>query len=107
MPCITFDPSKVLKAIHKEQCTAVYGSPSMIIALLDHPEFKKKRFASVKKGTLGGAPCPMELMRRLVEDVGVSGITVAYGITEVMWITIQPNDPLDFRVSTIGTPLRQ
>ena len=107
MPCLTFDPSKVLKAIHKERCTAVYGSPSMIIALLDHPEFKKKRFASVKKGTLGGAPCPMELMRRLVQDVGVSDITVAYGITEASsWITMtHPNDPLELRVSTIGTPL--
>ncbi len=107
MPCLAFDPSKVLKAIYKEQCTAVYGSPSMIIALLDHPEFKKKRFASVKKGTLGGAPCPMELMKRLVQEVGVTDITVAYGITETSsWITMtHPQDPLERRVSTIGTPL--
>jgi fatty-acyl-CoA synthase len=107
MPCLTFEPSKVLKAVHKERCTAVYGSPSMMIALLDHPEFKKKRFASLKKGTLGGAPCPMELMKRLVQDVGVSDITVAYGITEASsWITMtHPKDPLELRASTIGTPL--
>ena len=107
MPCLAFDPSKVLKAVHKEQCTALYGSPSMIIAVLDHPEFKKKRFATVKKGTLGGAPCSMELMKRLVWDVGVSNITVAYGITEASsWIAMtHPNDPLELRVSTIGKPL--
>jgi fatty-acyl-CoA synthase len=107
MPCLTFDPPKVLKAVHKERCTAVYGSPSMMIALLDHPEFKKKRFASLKKGTLGGAPCPMELLKRLVQDVGLSAITVAYGITEASsWITMtHPDDPLELRASTIGTPL--
>jgi fatty-acyl-CoA synthase len=107
MPCQTFHPSQVLTAIYKEKCTALYGSPSMIIALLDHPEFKKKRFASVTKGIIGGAPCPMELMKRLVQDVGVSDITVAYGITEASsWITMtHPKDPLDLRVSTIGTPL--
>jgi fatty-acyl-CoA synthase len=107
MPCLAFDPSKVLKAVYKEKCTALYGSPSMVIALLDHPEFKKKHFASLTKGTLGGAPCPMELMKRLVQDVGVSDITVAYGITEASsWITMtRPDDPLDLRVSTIGTPL--
>jgi len=107
MPCLAFDPSKVLKAIYKEKATAVYGSPSMIIALLDHPEFKNKRWASVKRGIIGGAPCPMELMKRMVQDVGVSNIAVAYGITEASsWITMtHPDDPLEKRASTIGTPL--
>ena len=107
MPCLTFDPSKVLEAIYKQKCTAIYGSPSMIIGLLDHPEFKKKRFSTVKKGILGGAPCPMELMKKLVQDVGVSHITVAYGITEASsWITMtHPEDDLERRVSTIGMPL--
>lgn len=107
MPCLAFDPSKVLKAVYKEKVTAIYGSPSMIIALLDHPEFKKKRWASVKKGIIGGAPCPRELMKRIVQDVGVSNITVGYGITETSsWITMtHPHDSLELRVSTIGTPL--
>jgi fatty-acyl-CoA synthase len=107
MPCLAFDPPKVLRAIHKQKCTAVYGSPSMMIGLLDHPVFQKKRFASVKKGTMGGAPCPMELMKRLVQEVGVAQITVAYGITEASsWITMTyPEDPLDLRVATIGSPL--
>jgi fatty-acyl-CoA synthase len=107
IPCDVFDPARVLHAIHKEVCTAVYGSPSMFIALLDHPDFRKKWWASVKKGVVGGAPCPMELMQRLVEDVGVSHITVAYGITEASsWITMtRPEDPIELRVGTIGTPL--
>lgn len=107
MPCQTFDPSKVLGTIHSESCTAVYGSPSMLIALLDHPEFQVKRWQTVSKGTIGGAPCPMELMRRLVEELEVSKITVAYGITEASsWITMtRPDDPIELRVATMGTPL--
>jgi len=107
IPCDVFDPSKVLKAIHKEQCTAIYGSPSMLIALLDHPEFRNKWWNSVKKGTIGGAPCPMELMKRLVDEIGVSHVTVAYGITEASsWITMtRPDDPIELRVGTIGTSL--
>jgi fatty-acyl-CoA synthase len=107
MPCLAFDPSKVLDAIFRQKCTAIYGSPSMIIGLLDHPEFNKKRFGTVKKGILGGAPCPMELMKKLLQNVGVSDITVAYGTTEASsWITMtHPDDPLELRVSTIGTPL--
>ena len=107
MPCQTFDPSLIIEAINKEKCTAIYGSPSMLLALVDHPEFQKKKWASVTKGTIGGAPCPIELMRRLVEDIGLSDIAVAYGITETSsWITMtHPDDPIDLRISTIGTPL--
>ena len=107
MPCDTFVPSKVLQAISQEKCTAVYGSPSMLIALIDHPEFQKEGWKTVSKGIIGGAPCPIELMRRIVEDIGVSDITVAYGITETSsWITMtHPDDPIELRVSTIGTPL--
>jgi len=107
MPCRMFDPVKILKAIPDEICTAIYGSPSMLIALVDHPAFQKKEWSSLKKGIIGGAPCPIELMRRIVADIGVSSITVAYGITEVSsWITMtHPNDPIDLRVSTIGTSL--
>ena len=107
MPCETFDPPKILLAISKEKCTAVYGSPSMLIGLIDHPDFQKEDWKTVSKGIIGGAPCPIELMRRIVEDIGVSDITVAYGITETSsWITMtHPDDPIELRVSTIGTPL--
>jgi fatty-acyl-CoA synthase len=107
MPCEVFDPSRILRAVFKERCTAAYGSPSMFIGLLDHPEFNKRKWQTVKKGIVGGAPCPMELMKRMVEGNGMSDMTVAYGITEASsWITMtQPGDPIDLRVSTIGTPL--
>jgi fatty-acyl-CoA synthase len=107
MPCETFDPPKVLQAISQEKCTAVYGSPSMLIGLIDHLEFQKESWKTVSRGIIGGAPCPIELMRRIVEDIGVSDITVAYGITETAsWITMtHPDDPIELRVSTIGTPL--
>ena len=107
MPCRTFDPAKVLQAIGAEECTAIYGSPSMLIALIDHPRFQKADWVTLTKGIIGGAPCPMELMRRIVEDIGVTAITVAYGITETSsWITMtHPNDALELRVSTIGTAL--
>jgi len=107
MPCQSFDPAKILQAIDEEACTAIYASPSMLISLLDHPEFDQKRWKGVLKGIIGGSPCPMELMRRLVEEIGVSHITVAYGITETCsWITMtRPDDPIELRVSTVGTPL--
>jgi fatty-acyl-CoA synthase len=107
MPCRSFDPTRVLADIPAEKCTAIYGSPSMLIALIDNPEFAKDQWATLSKGIIGGAPCPMELMRRIVEDIGVSDITVAYGITETSsWITMtHPDDAIELRVSTIGTPL--
>jgi fatty-acyl-CoA synthase len=79
----------------------------MLIALIDHPQFQKSDWTSLSRGIIGGAPCPMELMRRILEDIGVSEITVAYGITEASsWITMtHPQDPIELRVSTIGTPL--
>jgi fatty-acyl-CoA synthase len=107
MPCRSFDPAKVLASIPDEKCTAIYGSPSMLIALVDNPAFRKKDWTTLSRGIIGGAPCPMELMRRIVEDLGVSDITVAYGITETSsWITMtHPADAIELRVSTIGRPL--
>ena len=107
MPCRSFDPAKILAVIPAEKCTAIYGSPSMLIALIDNPQFAKDQWATLSKGIIGGAPCPMELMRRIVEDIRVSDITVAYGITETSsWITMtHPADAIELRVSTIGTPL--
>jgi fatty-acyl-CoA synthase len=107
MPSQTFEPSKILSAIYGEGCTALYGSPSMFITLIDRPEFSAENCGALRKGIIGGAPCPMELMRKVVEYIGISGITVAYGITEASsWITMTlPEDPLELRVSTIGTAL--
>ena len=107
MPSETFDPSAVLEMIAAEACTGIYGSPAMFIALLEHKSFNKAHWQTVRTGIVGGAPCPMELMKRLVEEIGVSDLTVAYGITETSsWITMtHPHDPISLRVGTIGTPL--
>ena len=107
MPCKVFDPGRILHAIYEERCTAVYGSPSMLTGLLEHPDFSRKRWNTVKKGVVGGAPCPERLMRRLVEEIGISGLTVGYGITETSsWVTMtDPDDPVSLRVGTIGRAL--
>jgi fatty-acyl-CoA synthase len=107
LPGRRFEPLKILDAIAAERCTAVYGSPSMLIALLDHPAFRKQDWSALKKGIIGGAPCPAELMRRIVADIGVADITVAWGITETSsWITMTlPGDPIERRVATIGRAL--
>ena len=107
MPCSIFEPDKVLKAIYKEKCTAIYGSPSMVVGLLDHPNFNKKRWKSVTKGVLGGGGCPPGLLKRLVDGVGIAGLGVGYGITEASsWISMtHPDDPFEKKVSTMGTPL--
>ncbi len=107
MPSADFDPFRVLPAVKNEQCTAIYGSPAMLIGLLEHALFHVGDWQTVRTGIVGGAPCPMELMKRLVEEVGVSQLTVAYGITETSsWITMtHPDDPLTRRVGTIGTSL--
>ncbi len=107
IPCSTFDPEKILGAVSREKCTAVYGSPSMITALLEHPRFNKKRWQTVTKGIVGGAASPAEFMKRLVKEVGVTGITNGYGITEASsWITMtHPKDPLEKKITTIGKPL--
>ena len=107
MPSKSFNPREILRAIHEEKCTAVYGSPSMLTGLLDHPDFRKKRWNTVKRGIVGGAPCPEKLMRRLVEEIGISGLVVGYGITETSsWVTMTyPDDPIELRVGTIGAAL--
>ncbi len=107
MPSRDFNPESILQAIADEKCTAIYGSPSMMVALLEHPAFEKQHWKPVSKGIIGGAPCPMALMTRLVEEIGITDITVGYGLTETAsWITMtRPGDPIDLRVSTVGTPL--
>lgn len=107
MPCSLFDKGLILSAVEKEACTAIYGTPGMIIDLMEQPGFRREQWVSLKKGTLGGAPCPVELMKKIVADMGISDITVGYGITEACsWITMtMPHDPVEMRCSTIGKSL--
>jgi fatty-acyl-CoA synthase len=107
IPAETFDPPKVLDAIEKERCTAIYGSPSAFIALMGDPRYRASDMKSLRTGIMGGAQCPMEVMKKVVEEMGVREIVIGYGQTESSsWITMtDPDDRLELRVSTVGKPL--
>jgi fatty-acyl-CoA synthase len=99
-----FDPQAVLQTIEREKCTALYGVPTMFIAELDHPEFSKFDLSSLRTGIMAGAPCPIEVMRRVNELMNMRDITIAYGMTETSPVSFQSatDDPLERRVSTVG-----
>jgi fatty-acyl-CoA synthase len=107
IPAKTFDPPRILEAIEKERCTAIYGSPSAFIALMDDPKFRASDVKSLRTGIMGGAQCPMGVMKKVVDEMGVREIVIGYGQTESSsWVTMtQPDDPLELRVSTVGRPL--
>jgi fatty-acyl-CoA synthase len=107
IPSATFDPKQVLTAIAAERCTAVYGSPGLFIALMDEPEYGKFNLESLRTGIMGGAQCPLEVMKRVTGEMGAREIVIGYGQTEASsWITMtRPDDPLEVRVSTVGRPL--
>src|SRR5512139_2943748 len=107
IPFETFDPPRILEAIEKEQCTAIYGSHSAFIALMGDPGYRASNLKSLRTGIMGGAQCPMEVMKKVVEEMGVREIVIGYGLTESSsWITeTRADDPLELRVSTVGGPL--
>lgn len=99
-----FSPTKVLTAIEKEHCTAVHGVPTMYIFMLDHPDFDKFNLSSLRTGIMAGSPCPINVMRQVVDRMGMKEITITYGQTEASPATTMTNtdDPLELRVSTVG-----
>jgi fatty-acyl-CoA synthase len=99
-----FDPLVTLQTIEREKCTALYGVPTMFIAELDHAEFSKFDLSSLRTGIMAGAPCPIEVMRRVNEQMNMRDITIAYGMTETSPVSFQSatDDPLERRVSTVG-----
>ena len=107
LPTRFSDPSSVLEAIEKERCSALYGSPASFIAVMDHPRFRSFRKKTLRTGIMGGAQCPIEVMKKVVEEMGLEEIVIGYGQTESSsWITqTRPDDPLERRVSTVGKPL--
>jgi fatty-acyl-CoA synthase len=107
MPAAQFDPLATLQAIDAERCTLIYGVPTMFIAELDHPEFGKYDMGTLRSGIMAGAPCPVEVMKRVVSDMHCGGMTVAYGQTETSpGITMSAaDDSLEHRVATIGKVL--
>jgi len=107
LPVESFDPLKVLQVLEKERCTAVHGVPTMFIAELEHPEFEKFDLSSMRTGIMAGSPCPIEVMRRVVREMNMTDITIAYGQTESSPVITQTrtDDPIELRVSTVGRAL--
>lgn len=103
-PSEWFDPLAVLQTVEAERCTAIQGVPAMFIAELEHPEFRRFNFHSLRTGIMAGAPCPIQVMRRVVEQMNLREITIAYGMTETSPVSFQSavDDPLERRVSTVG-----
>jgi len=103
-PAEAFAPESVLDAIGKERCTSIYGVPTMFLSVLDHPEFGNQDMTSLRTGVIAGAPCPLELMKRIVSDFHLPEITIAYGMTETSPVTFQtnPDAPLEKRISSVG-----
>jgi len=99
-----FRPTEVLNSIEKERCTAVHAAPTMFIFMMDHPDFKKYDISSLYKGIMAGSVCPENLMRRVVEEMGMTGIVSTYGQTEASPATTMScqEDPLELRVTTVG-----
>ena len=102
-----FDPLKTLQAVERERCTALYGVPTMFIAQLDHPEFDSFDVSSLRTGIMAGSPCPIEVMRQVIDKMGAHQMTIAYGQTEHSPVITQTlvTDSIERRVSTVGAVL--
>ncbi len=103
-PAEAFEPGAVLRTIEQERCTALYGVPTMFVALLEHPDFDKTDVSSLRTGVMAGAPCPVELMKQAVTRLHMPQITIAYGMTETSPVSFQSrrDDPVEKRVGTVG-----
>jgi fatty-acyl-CoA synthase len=103
-PSEGFDPLATLEAVEAERCTALYGVPTMFIAELGHPEFKRFDLSSLRTGIMAGSPCPIEVMKRCIAEMNMREVTIAYGMTETSPVSTQTScdDPLERRVGTVG-----
>jgi fatty-acyl-CoA synthase len=104
-PAPSFEPLATLEAIAEERCTSVYGVPTMFITQLEHPRFAEFDLRSLRTGIMAGAPCPIEVMKRVVTEMHAREITIAYGMTETAPVSFltRPSDTIERRVSTVGT----
>lgn len=102
-----FDAQATLDAIELERCTAIYGVPTMFIAELEHSTFADRRITSLRTGIMAGSPCPIELMKRVVKEMGAREITIGYGQTEAspLITSTDTKDTIEHRVGTVGRPL--
>ena len=103
-PAEAFDPGATLAAVGEENCDSLYGVPTMFIAMLDDPTFAAADLGSLRTGVMAGSPCPVEVMKRVVSDMNMDEVTIAYGMTETSPVSYQSrtDDPVERRVSTVG-----
>ncbi|QEY62724.1 AMP-binding protein [Metapseudomonas lalkuanensis] len=103
-PGDAFDPLTTLRAVSEEKATALYGVPTMFIAELDHPQRGEFDLSSLRTGIMAGATCPIEVMRRVINEMHMSEVQIAYGMTETSPVSLQtgPDDELELRVTTVG-----
>ncbi len=103
-PDEAFEPLSVLQTVAEERCTALHGVPTMFIAELDHPEFGSFDLSSLRTGIMAGSPCPIEVMKRVMSEMHMSEVTIAYGMTETSPVSTQcaTDDPIERRVATVG-----
>ncbi len=107
LPSAQFDALATLEAIEQERATAIYGVPTMFIAELNHPDFRRFDYSSLRTGVMAGSPCPIAVMRQVAEDMHCPEMTICYGQTECSPVCTMSrvDDPLELRVSTVGCPL--
>jgi fatty-acyl-CoA synthase len=104
IPAPSFEPVATLRAVQDERCTSLYGVPTMFIAELAESDFDSYDLASLRTGIMAGSPCPVEVMKQVVERMGMTEVTICYGMTETSPVSTQTraDDSLDRRVSTVG-----
>ena len=104
IPAAGFDPAATLRAVAAERCTSLYGVPTMFIAELGEPGLADYDLSSLRTGIMAGSPCPIEVMRQVVDQMNMSEVTIAYGMTETSPVSTQTSDddPLEKRVTTVG-----
>jgi fatty-acyl-CoA synthase len=104
IPAPGFDPATTLQAVQDERCTGLYGVPTMFIAMQNHPDFSSYDLSSLRTGIMAGSPCPVEVMRRCVNDMHMAEVAIAYGMTETSPVSTQTrtDDDLERRTETVG-----
>ncbi|MBA2415916.1 MAG: AMP-binding protein [Geodermatophilaceae bacterium] len=105
IPAPAFDPVATLEAVAEEDCTSLYGVPTMFIAELGVPDFASYDLSSLRTGIMAGSPCPVEVMKRVISDMGMAEVAICYGMTETSPVSTQTrdDDDLERRVSSVGT----
>jgi len=104
IPAQGFDPGLTLKAVEAERCTSLYGVPTMFIAILNHEGADGYDVSSLRTGIMAGSPCPVEVMKQVIERLGMHEVSICYGMTETSPVSTQTarDDSIDRRVSTVG-----